>query len=94
MTLSHGRGYALGYVDFIDRSLSRAEYQGPQLPLLFNFSGNGSYILPFYLDTRDPLISQLDYICHESQQTNQTLPDAWSKFVRNLNSNMRGVNFV
>jgi len=37
---------------------------------LFNFSGNGTYLLPFLLDSSDPLINQLDYICHESQQTN------------------------
>jgi hypothetical protein len=93
IAFTHGYGYALGFVDFIDQTLTRATYNGPQLPQLFNFSGTGSYLLPFYLDLNDPLIGQIDYICYENSATSSSMPDAWSKFICNLNSNMRSVSF-
>ena len=47
----------LAYLDFMNWDKSRLDWAGlPNTPLTLIFSGNGSFVAPYYLDPSDPLV--------------------------------------
>jgi len=72
--------YALAYIDVIDRRKEKSNYEGPNLPLTFFFSGDGDYNTPWQLNKNDPLVKSISYLFQQST--------IWDKFVVNLNSKL------
>lgn len=76
--LSYSPDNTLAYIDFLDLTLSRDDYTGPELPLTFMWSGTGTYLCPFTINIGDPLLKSVVKLFHD-QKTQKSIPEFYEK---------------
>ena len=65
----------LSYIDFLDLTRARDDYNGPELPCKFMWSGYGTYYYPYTINIGDPLLKSIIRLFH-----NQNLQKEYPKF--------------
>mmetsp|Transcript_43058 Transcript_43058/g.50497 ORF Transcript_43058/g.50497 Transcript_43058/m.50497 type:complete len:460 (-) Transcript_43058:107-1486(-) len=85
---SYSPDNTLAYIDFLDLSIARDDYIGPELPLKFMWSGFGTYYYPYTININDPLLKSVARLFHD-----QRLQKEYSKFCENLNFLVNRISF-
>ena len=78
----------LSYIDFLDLTRARDDYNGPELPCKFMWSGYGTYYYPYTINIGDPLLKSIIRLFH-----NQNLQKEYPKFWEQLNLLVHRISF-
>jgi len=78
----------LAYIDFLDKSKSKADYKAPKLPITLLLSGSGTFNSPYTLDFEgDPYAKSL--VCFDKEELKPKLP----LFFENMNTLLSKLSF-
>ena len=80
----------LAYLDFMNWDKSRLDWAGvPITPLTLLFSGNGSFLAPYYLDPSDPLVEAIGEMLTRTGGN----PRRLDRFVQQINAHLNSLSF-